>query len=80
MKKKAPKKPSVGGIGWNVDLPYMTKVEAAAFHRLRASGGVSFFRTAACKACKAEVAKGKTYCSKKCYDATEGQKDVKQAD
>lgn len=57
-------------FSFNPDLPYMTPSEADAFKRLRECGRLSFFRTTVCKAegCDNEVIKGKSYCSKRCYD------------
>lgn len=44
----------------------MTRVEMALFKRMVKNGDVSFFRISQCAECKADIIKGKKYCSKKC--------------
>jgi hypothetical protein len=57
------------------DLPYMTPAESSQFKHLRAGGAISFFRTWMCAECGAEVPQTKKYCSKKCYEVTNGGHD-----
>lgn len=56
------------GFSFKPELEYMTRVERAAFKTMRGDGRISFFRTAACSVCKAEVPKGKLYCSEECMN------------
>lgn len=54
------------GFSFNADLEYMSNAERLEFDKMRRRGLISFFRTATCQICQAEVLKGKTYCSKRC--------------
>lgn len=54
------------GFKFNFDIPYMTSAEQAAFQSLVSTGQVTFFRKATCP-CGKDIAKGKQYCSQKCY-------------
>lgn len=54
------------GFSFNANSDYMSNAENAHFKMAREQGLITFFRTAACRVCRAEVLKGKTYCSKRC--------------
>jgi predicted amidophosphoribosyltransferase len=53
------------------DLDYLTRAERSTFARNRARGLTTFFQTAACAQCGAEIPKtgNKKYCQQKCSDA-----------
>lgn len=55
------------GFTFNADKVYMSNAEVLEFKRLRHAGQLSFFRVGACKVCKADLLKGKTYCSQRCF-------------
>lgn len=52
----------------------MTTPEASHFARLLKSEGISFFRIAQCKnvECKAEIPKGKKFCTVACHNKYNG--------
>lgn len=54
------------GFAYNAKVPYMTANEKSTFDKDRASGRITFFRSAPCEreGCKEEVLKGKRFCSK----------------
>jgi len=51
------------------ELDYMTRAESELFRRLRKTSEISFFRTALCEVCSAEIPKTKRCCSKDCWDS-----------
>ena len=55
---------------FKLEIPYLTEAERRHFERLRKTGKVSFFRTAACSECGAEIPniKEKPTCSKECHE------------
>ena len=63
---------------------FMLPGELEQFSVMRARGDLSFFRTDACRECECDVAKGKTYCSRKCRDKSErderGDDDEREGD
>lgn len=73
---------------WNLDVPWMSKLERVALAKMRESG-VSSFRVAICQGrpngeqCYNEVPnatneqgqQGKRYCSKACYNSIEDKPD-----
>lgn len=55
-----------GGAGFRPNVAYMNEAERQLFKKMREDGTLSYFRTANCRVCKAEILKGKTFCSKRC--------------
>lgn len=56
------------GFEFKPDVEYMSNAEQVAFKAMRKDGQISFFRTGVCSVCKAEVPKGKLYCSEACMN------------
>lgn len=56
----------IPGAGFRTNVPYMNGAERELFKKMREDGTISYFRTGACRVCKAEILKGKTFCSKRC--------------
>lgn len=68
-------------FGWKFSgHEYMTQGDRDLFKRYRDTGHVTFYRAAACEKCSKEVAKGKRYCSKACYDASQPKKEADDAE
>ncbi len=53
------------GSTFRPGIPWMNEAERTLFKKMREDGTLSYFRTAACRMCKAEILKGKTFCSKR---------------
>lgn len=53
--------------------PYMTEAELSLFNRLRANNSLSVFRAKSCEVCSKEIHQSKQYCSRKCYQTTQGK-------
>jgi hypothetical protein len=62
---------SVVGFKFKTDVPYMNAGEMQEFRRLLDGGRLTFYDTALCAACSKKVIKGKTHCSKLCFDHDE---------
>ena len=56
------------GFSFRPDREFMSRAEQVAFETMRNNGRISFFRIGSCKVCKAEVPKGKLYCSEDCMN------------
>jgi len=71
---------------WHLDKPWMTEGERGTFRAMVDAGQVSFFRTKVCKNpdCNKgnpiEIPDVKEYCSKACWEATEGAEEQEQDD
>lgn len=48
--------------------PWMSTTELSEFKKMRADGAVTFFRSAFCATCSAEIHNSKRFCSKDCYE------------